>query len=380
MTRLAHKYILSRLDVDIFASKPPNLREHSFPSSAISSMPPVSLIHIISAPFARLSLFRIISFTLAGGDVFQTIPATYAFYKKQWVKRKLSPACFFYAVARYMTIISLVTNGIGFYGTHFTPATCRSFYMLPNVTAMLAGMAVQILVFIRTYAISGRSKSVWYGLGSVLLLGFPVQVFGITYHRDPLMQNLSEISGRCKGRVLHANELDWNIVYYSAHMTYDLIATSTATYFLVYSSRILGVFNLSNFVRRVLTQGLLYFIVVFLVNLWVVMEFLGVLQTGAASTLPLAIVLIAIQHLILSTQNLPSNKDTEFSSSQSASHNKNQRQSAIVFGAVASGQAIELQSSVSVQSQIDDRKTSRTLTDKYSNPSKGTLSDVTFAA
>ncbi|KAF8144187.1 hypothetical protein K438DRAFT_588008 [Mycena galopus ATCC 62051] len=138
-------------------------------------MPRVSLIQIISAPFARLSLFRIISFTLAGGDVFQTIPATYAFYKKQWVKRKLSPACFFYAVARYMTIISLITNGIGFYATYFTPATCQSFYMVPNVTAMLAGMAVQILVFIRTYAISGRAKSVRYGLGSVLLLGFPVQ-------------------------------------------------------------------------------------------------------------------------------------------------------------------------------------------------------------
>ncbi|KAJ6506959.1 hypothetical protein C8R45DRAFT_514148 [Mycena sanguinolenta] len=339
-------------------------------------MPPVSLIRIISAPFARLSLFRIISFTLAGGDVFQTIPATYAFYKKQWVKRKLSPACVFYAVARYMTIISLVTNGIGFYGTHFTPATCQSFYMLPNVTAMLAGMAVQILVFIRTFAISGRAKSVWYGLGSVLLLGFPVQVFGITYHRDPLMQN-----GGCKGRVLHANEPDWNIVYYSAHMTYDLIATSTATYFLVYSSRTtLGVFNLTNFVRCVLTQGLLYFIVVFLVNLWVMMEFLGVLQTGAASTLPLAIVLIAIQHLVLSTQNLSTNGDTQFGSSQSGSHNKNRRQSGIVFGAVDSGQAIELQSSMSVQSRMDDPKTSRALTDKSSNPTKGELSDFTLAA
>ncbi|KAJ7443595.1 hypothetical protein B0H11DRAFT_2250512 [Mycena galericulata] len=285
-----------------------------------------------SVPFARLSLFRIISFTLAGGDVFQTIPGTYAFYKKQWVKRKLSPTCFFYAVARYMTIISLVTNGIGlcgllvietlltvdynalgFYGTHFTPATCQSFYMTPNVTAMLAGMAVQILVFIRTYAISGRSKYVWYGLGSVLLLGFPVQIFGITYHRDPLIKN-----------------------------------------------------------------GLLYFIVVFLVNLWVVLEFIGVFSTGAASTLPLAIVLIAIQHLILSTQHLHPNNDTHFSSSQSGSHNKNRRESAIVFGGGDSEQAIELQSSVSVQSRLDDSgKTSRALRAKAS---KGTVSDVTFGA
>ncbi|KAJ7289227.1 hypothetical protein C8J57DRAFT_1277069 [Mycena rebaudengoi] len=339
-------------------------------------MPPVTLIHIISAPFARLNLFRIISFTLAGGDVFQTIPGTYSFYKKQWVNRKLSPTCFFYAVARYMTIISLVTNGIGFYSTHFTPVTCHPFYMLPNVTAMLAGMAVQILVFIRTYAISGRSKSVFYGLGSVLLLGFPVQIFGITYHRDPLIQN-----GGCKGRVLHANEPDWNIVYYGAHMTYDLIAASTATFFLVFTSRVQGVFNLSNFVRRVLTQGLLYFIVVFLINLWVVMEFLGVIQTGAASTLPLAIVLIAIQHLVLSTQHLSSNNDPSFlSSSQSHSHNKKRPRSSIVFGAGNSEQAIELESNLSMQSRMHDAKTSRALTDKSSNPSKATLSDVTFAA
>ncbi|KAJ7796237.1 hypothetical protein B0H14DRAFT_2916051 [Mycena olivaceomarginata] len=337
-------------------------------------MPPVSLIHIISAPFARLSLFRIMYFlTLAGGDVFQTIPATYAFYKKQWVKRKLSPACFLrcgslvgVSILSRMSIISLATNGIGFYGTHFTPATCQSFYMLPNVTAMLAGMAVQILVFIRTYAISGRAKSVRYGLGSVLLLGFPVQIFGITYHRDVSCTSdgiyYVHSSIVCKGRVLHANEPDWNIVYYSASYDYDLITTSTATYFLVYSSRTMGVFNLSNFVRRVLTQGLLYFIVVFLVNLWVVMEFLGVLQTGAASTLPR--LLLSIQHLILSTQNLPSNNDTQFSSSQSGSHNKNRRQSGIT---------IELQSSLSMQSRMDDPKTSRALTDQSSNPSKATL-------
>ncbi|KAJ7330954.1 hypothetical protein DFH08DRAFT_940201 [Mycena albidolilacea] len=284
---LAHKSIFSHLDIDIFAYRPPNPRDQSFPSSVISSMPPVSLIHIIS-------------FTLAGGDVFQTIPATYAFYKKQWVKRKLSPACFFYAVARYMSIISLVTNGI-----------------------VLAGMAVQILVFLRFH--KGAEERTPYRAGPNLFgmdwvqfsLAFRWHICSLTDRvSQPLMQN-----GGCKGRVLHANE------------------------------------------------GLLYFPVVFLVNLWVVMEFLGVLQTGAASTLPRAIVLIvpppAIQHLILSTQNLPPNKDTDFSSSQSSSQNKNQRRSALVFGAVESGQAIEFQSNVSVQSLMDDPKTSRRIYMKF---------------
>ncbi|KAJ6615116.1 hypothetical protein B0H10DRAFT_85552 [Mycena sp. CBHHK59/15] len=263
----------------------------------------------------KFSLFRIISFTLAGGDVIQTIPGTFALYKKSWVSRRLSPVCFFYAMARYMTILSLISNGIGFYGTKFTYKTCKPWYMLPNITAMLAGMAVQILVFIRTFAISGRSKYAWFGLGAVLLLGFPVQMFGIIYHRDVFIHD-----GGCKGKVQRPGEAHWNIVYYSAHMCYDLIACATATFFLVYSSRIQGVFNASKFVRRVLRNGLLYFIVVFVVNLWVVLEFAGVFITGASSTLPLAVLLIAVQHLILSTQRLNSDHPPSTDNNYSRSH------------------------------------------------------------
>ncbi|KAJ6588500.1 hypothetical protein B0H19DRAFT_208695 [Mycena capillaripes] len=61
----------------------------------------------------KTSVFRIISFTLAGADIVQTSPDTVKLYLKQWKNRSLSPVCLFYAVARYMTIISLVTNGIG---------------------------------------------------------------------------------------------------------------------------------------------------------------------------------------------------------------------------------------------------------------------------
>ncbi|KAF7360655.1 putative Transmembrane protein [Mycena venus] len=240
--------------------------------------------------------FRIISLTLAGGDVIQTIPGTWALYRKQWVRRKLSALCFFYAMARYMSIISLIFNGYNAFSRNYTPTLCRHIYMFPNVTALLAGMAVQVLVYIRTVAISGRSKYVRIGLGAVMLLGFPVQIFGIVYH--PWFNN-----GACKGKVLRPGEPDWNIVYYSTHMVFDSIACATATYFLVASSRVLGVFHFSKLGRHVLRDGLLYFFVVFLANLWVVMEFAYVFTSGAASSLPLAVVLIAIQHLVLSTQS-----------------------------------------------------------------------------
>ncbi|KAJ6591163.1 hypothetical protein DFH09DRAFT_195230 [Mycena vulgaris] len=300
----------------------------------------------------KANTFRIISFTLAGADVLQTLPGTYKLYRKQWGNRTISPVCFFYAVARYMTIISLITNGLGFYGTHYTLATCKPFYMVPNITAMLAGMAVQVLVFIRTYAISGRSHYVYYGLGAILLLGLPIQAFGIIYHRLPTIKG-----GQCKGKVTAAGEPDWNIVYYSAHMGYDLIACATGTFYLVYSSRIQGVFNASKFVRRVLRNGLLYTAVVFLANLWVVLEFQEVLKTGVGATLPLAIVLIAAQHLILSTQrsnsDAPSSTD-EYSRSGPLSAQSARRatqmppRSPRIFTRRDSRQDVELQSGVFV--------------------------------
>ncbi|KAF7332242.1 putative Transmembrane protein [Mycena kentingensis (nom. inval.)] len=251
----------------------------------------------------RFSLFRVISLTIAAFDFVQTIPGTLRLYRKNWHNRAISPVCFFYAMARYMSVISLTANCWGYFSPHFTVKSCKPFYMLPNVTCMLAGMAVQGLIFIRTYAISGRSKYALWGLSALLFVCLPLQVFGIFYHRDPLVQN-----GGCKGRVQtnHPNEPDWNIVYYSAHMVFDASACAISTFYIVYISRVNGQFRASRFLTKILRNGLLYTFAVVLVNLWVVLEFAGVFVSGAASALPIAVVMIAAAHLILSTQNLHS--------------------------------------------------------------------------
>ncbi|KAJ7866665.1 hypothetical protein B0H13DRAFT_2066420, partial [Mycena leptocephala] len=49
-----------------------------------------------------------------------------------------------------------------------TASTCLGFVsFIPELA--FAGMAVQISIFIPTFAISGRSALVYYGLGSILL-------------------------------------------------------------------------------------------------------------------------------------------------------------------------------------------------------------------
>ncbi|KAJ7135503.1 hypothetical protein C8R43DRAFT_621068 [Mycena crocata] len=112
-----------------------------------------------------------------------------------------------------------------------------------------------------------------------------MQAFGIVYHRsvswlsEYLTQHFNKPryepnikGGQCKGKVLAVGVPDRNIVY-SARMGYGVIACVVGTGCLVYSSRIQGVFNTSKFVRRVLRNDQLYTIVVFLANLWVVLEF-----------------------------------------------------------------------------------------------------------
>ncbi|KAJ7640508.1 hypothetical protein DFH06DRAFT_1334856 [Mycena polygramma] len=264
----------------------------------------------------RSTVFRIISLSLAAGDVFQTIPGTITLYRKQWRRRRLSALCFFYAMARYISILSLAANGYDAFSTNYTPETCRTWYMLPNVTALLAGMAVQVVVYIRTIAISGRSKYVRFGMGMVMLMGFPVQIFGIVYHRDVcfLVYSFIDETNWCffshiltTDRALpsrrwfqilkHALDVkEESFGQASAHMVFDLIAFVTATYYLVYASWVQGIFHFPKFTSHIIRDGLLYFLVVFLVNLWVVLEFAYVFTSGARSSLPLAVVLIAIQH------------------------------------------------------------------------------------
>ncbi|KAJ6602928.1 hypothetical protein B0H10DRAFT_2230111 [Mycena sp. CBHHK59/15] len=105
----------------------------------------------------------------------------------------------------------------------------------------------------------------------------------------------------------------------------------------------------------------------------------GVFYTGAASTLPLAVVLIAVQHLILGTQHFASeNNDSSFSfSSRSRPHNQNVRKSTIaqLFNSAGdTGQDLETQSGVfaviemDAQPRMDEFKTS-CAPSKSGNPS-----------
>ncbi|KAJ7058687.1 hypothetical protein C8F01DRAFT_280999 [Mycena amicta] len=253
----------------------------------------------MSFPLNRTNIWRIITFTLAGADLVLTMPGEVRLYRKQWTRRRISLVCAAFFVARYASIASLTAYGWA-YTTTFTPDSCRRLWMIPNVSLYLAGMAVNTLVYIRAVAIAGRSKRIQIGLGLVLFICFPLEGFGLFYHRAG---GLGKTVQTCKG-LQRAGDPDWNIVFYSTHMAFDLIACVLVSYYLVSEAYFDGRMYLSKLVRRILRDGILFFVAVFVVNLWVTLEFLKVFVTGAASSLPLAVTFIASQHLVLSTQQL----------------------------------------------------------------------------
>ncbi|KAJ7049576.1 hypothetical protein C8F01DRAFT_1265318 [Mycena amicta] len=254
----------------------------------------------MSFPLNRTNVWRIITFTLAGADLVLTMPGEVRLYWKQWTRRRISLVCAAFFVARYASIASLTAYGWEAYSTNFTADSCRRLWMIPNVSLYLAGMAVNTLVYIRTVAIAGRSKRIQIGLGIFLFICFPLEGFGLFYHRTGV---LGKTVLTCKG-LQRVGDPDWNIVFYSTHMAFDLTACVLASYYLVSGSHYGGRMHLTKLVRYILRDGILFFAAVFVVNLWVILEFRKVFVTGAASSLPLAVTFIASQHLVLSTQQL----------------------------------------------------------------------------
>jgi len=101
---------------------------------------------------------RVGSIAVAGYDYVLTLPAEWRFYKIQrsW---RLSVGCILFIVLRYLSIVTLVISNVGYFG-HFSAAMCQRYYMLPPTFKVLQTTVSQVIVGLRTYNISRRSRTV----------------------------------------------------------------------------------------------------------------------------------------------------------------------------------------------------------------------------
>ncbi|CAE7073543.1 unnamed protein product [Rhizoctonia solani] len=254
------------------------------------------------------SNLRVATFSIALFDVLQTIPGEIQLYRKQIKNGRMSLVCFLFIVVRYVSIVALVLNGVGFYGSHFNMDMCIKFRLAPPVTKMIAGIACQCIIYLRTWAISRKSRVVLITLGVLFVLCLPFLILGNVYARAPYVENGSCIAKQAKGTLNTAP------MYYGAMSGFDLVACAIATYYLMD----LGASaSASGFTRKVLKHGLIYAFGTTLSNIVVLMAVCHVKYIEKLGAfLSVAITMIMAQHLVLATQNFNDTTSANYSNSR----------------------------------------------------------------
>ncbi|KAF8686307.1 hypothetical protein RHS04_00246 [Rhizoctonia solani] len=174
-----------------------------------------------------VSNLRVATFSIAAFDFIQTIPGEIKFYRRQVAQGRMSLVCFLFIVVRYVSVVSLILNGIGFYATSFDIESCSRYRLAAPVTKMFAGFASQGLIFLRTWAISRKSRVVLIILSALCIITLPMMVIGNVYKREPHVKNGSCIAKQNAGTFNSAP------MYYGAMAGFDIIACGIATYYLI---------------------------------------------------------------------------------------------------------------------------------------------------
>ncbi|KAF8707610.1 hypothetical protein RHS03_04030, partial [Rhizoctonia solani] len=257
------------------------------------------------------SNLRVATFSIALFDVIQTIPGEIQLYRKQFKNGRMSFVCFLFIVVRYVSIAALVLNGVGYYGTTFTYEACVKFRLAPPVTKMVAGIACQAIILLRTWAISRKSRGVLIILGVLFVLGLPFLILGNVYRRDAYVE---PGTGSCIAKQL--GSLNTAPMYYGAMSAFDVVACAIATYYLLD----LDAKSMSGFTRKVLKHGLIYTFGTTFSNIIVLMAVCHVkYSTGGEKKLTSnvqQITMIMAQHLVLSTQNFNDSTSANYSSAR----------------------------------------------------------------
>ncbi|GAB1521222.1 hypothetical protein RhiTH_004313 [Rhizoctonia solani] len=243
-----------------------------------------------------VSNLRVATFSIAAFDFIQTIPGEIKFYRRQVAQGRMSLVCFLFIVVRYVSVVSLILNGIGFYATSFDIESCSRYRLAAPVTKMFAGFASQGLIFLRTWAISRKSRVVLIILSALCIITLPMMVIGNVYKREPHVKNGSCIAKQNAGTFNSAP------MYYGAMAGFDIIACGIATYYLIDLN---ANAVMSKFTKKVMQHGMFYAFGTTLCNIIVLLGTSHVKYVEKLGAfLSVAVTMIMAQRLVLATQSI----------------------------------------------------------------------------
>jgi len=223
---------------------------------------------------------RIASLTIAASDYLMTFGDEIDLYRKQTSILRMTRSCLLFIIVRYASILSNFFSNFFFLYDGVTLQQCSQImHIAPNFKAV-ATIASQLIMLLRTYAVSGKNKFVLWGLSALFLFVSVVELWANNY--DPIPTQSPGL-GNCfstntPGQLIFR----W---HYIAAVSFDAIATLLATFFL-WSPNAGFV---TAFARMMFRDGLLYFLVLTGANILNVISVSSKDHTTQASCAPLAV-------------------------------------------------------------------------------------------
>ncbi|KAF7341143.1 hypothetical protein MVEN_01849100 [Mycena venus] len=248
-------------------------------------------IPVMSSTSAQIAgHLRVAAYAIALFDYLQSLPAEYRLYAKQKGPLKLSVACILFILVRYLGVIALVMGAVGYFYHGFSKEQCDKFYWMAPVFKLFLYLTSQVILAIRTYAVSRKSPTVLRILVVLFVLGEFISTF---WKRIPFQSN-----GNCTGGNLPGVKVA--SLYYVGCLVFDAVAMSiTAIYLWKFSNSSRA--SLSRLARMMLEDGIMYFIALTAMNIVNLIFFQSRDTTlqSSASSLGFAVTMIFSARFIL---------------------------------------------------------------------------------
>nr|GAT57932.1 predicted protein [Mycena chlorophos] len=248
-----------------------------------------------TSPLLIAAYLRVAADSISLFDYLQTFPAEIRLYRRQKNFCKPSMACILFIVVRYLGFINVVLANIGFFYHGFSANTCKHYFMLTPVLKLFLYMSSQVILGIRTYAVSRRSPWVLWMLVVVFILCTVPELLATFYRRIPVNLNGACTGGNPKGVSVAS-------YFYVGALAYDLIAMTTTFFYLIkFSSKSRTSITSSLLAKLMLEDGIMYFLALSAMN---VLNFIFFRNTNSAlqpsaSTLGMATTMIFSSRFIL---------------------------------------------------------------------------------
>ncbi|QRV99634.1 hypothetical protein RhiJN_27653 [Ceratobasidium sp. AG-Ba] len=190
---------------------------------------------------------RVAAMTLAAYDWIITLKPEIKLYRRH---KTFSKAVTLFALIRYVSIAAIITSNVGFFGTGFSARACHHYHLVAPLLKMFATLISQVIISIRTYAISRKARWVLWTLSILFVLSCVPEVLGNAWQRKAVQNS----SVGCTSGNLPEHKIAW--LHYLAAVVFDTVAMGIATFYLWSPTKR----SVTGLAKVMLEEGLMYFV------------------------------------------------------------------------------------------------------------------------